>query len=107
MSLSPVRLSPVEILHDAFRATLNYHGKYAFAPQLLRDAERHLKGETISDPGRHVWDFFFGDVGVVHHTCMDQPRLFCAACAGVGYITEAEWKEWKALRPRKAVGMVY
>lgn len=72
-------LSPVEVLHNAFRETLHYRGKYAFVPQLLRDAERHLRGERVVS-SLHAGLFFANEP--VHHPCMDFPDMQCPACSG-------------------------
>jgi len=83
-------LSPVEILHDAFRETLDYRGKYAFVPQLLSDAERHLKGDDIAEPGMFSKIFFYSPAHIdlprvvsPSHTCMDYPNRQRPACSGM------------------------
>lgn len=73
-------LSAASILHNAFRETLDYRGKYAFVPQLLRDAERYLKGDVIAQPGLFSKFFYYSPEHVdipndvcLSHTCMDYP----------------------------------
>jgi hypothetical protein len=43
-------LSPLEILHNAFRETLHCGGTYALVPQFLSNAEAYLKGGVITKP---------------------------------------------------------
>ena len=74
-----MQLSAEEILQNAFRETLNYRGRYAFVPQLLRDAERHLRGERIVS-GLHAGLIFAEET--TYHTCADFPNMPCPACSG-------------------------
>lgn len=87
-----MRLSATDILHKAFSEALGRShktrdlGNDAFVPQLLRDAERYLRGETLASPGLHTR--YFVDMFEPHspsHTCMDFPNMQCPACAGVGF----------------------
>jgi len=81
-----MQLSAEEILHSAFRETLDYRGEDAFVPQLLRDAERYLKGDIIAEPGGHGRHFYNRYVQrSPSHTCMDFPNMECPACACIGF----------------------
>jgi hypothetical protein len=71
-----MQLPAEEILHKAFRETLGYHGKYAFAQQLLRDAERHLRGDVIAEPGMFSKMFFYSPAHI------DLPRVVSPSHAG-------------------------
>ena len=86
-----MQLSAERILHEAFVATLNYRGEYACVPQLLRDAERYLKGDVIAQPGEFARLFFYREYRYYSpspsHTCMDFPTMQCPACSGFGLRT--------------------
>lgn len=80
-------LSPLEILHNAFRETLHYRGKYALVPQFLSNAEGYLKGGVIAQPSAFSERFFyippnerFPNTVCPPHTCMDYPAMECPAC---------------------------
>jgi hypothetical protein len=63
-----------EILHKAFRETLDYHGKYAFVPQLIRDAERHLKGDVIAEPGMFSTPYFENPPRTIPDECIPHTK---------------------------------
>lgn len=73
--------SAERILHEACEATRYYEGTYAFVPKMLRDAERHLRGERVC-AGLYAGLFFANEP--IHPTCMDFPNMRCPACSGSG-----------------------
>ena len=81
-------LSPLEILHEAFVATLSYRGDYAFVPQLLRDAERYLRGERVVADVHAA--YFYADEPI-HHTCADYPTAECPACIAWSEPVSRSW----------------
>lgn len=82
-----MQVSAEEILHNAFRETLDYRGKYALVPQFLSNAEGYLKGGVIAQPSAFSERFFyippherFPNKVSPPHTCMDFPNMECPAC---------------------------
>jgi hypothetical protein len=79
------------ILHDLFLLALFTkkhpdHPDTLLVPQLLRDAERYLRGE-LKSPGVHAKNFFLGyqrSPGV--HICVDKPGSRCPICASQGNV---------------------